>query len=68
MKNEELTPKRLSSTSGTRPHARNFSFFIPNSSLISPAAAFLITDILAQRTRPDLPMGYQNSRHLPKIA
>ena len=37
-------------------------------SLVSPAAAFLITDILAQRTRPDLPMGYQNSRHLPKIA
>ncbi|MBH8557504.1 penicillin-binding protein 1C [Hymenobacter sp. BT442] len=36
--------------------------------LVSPAAAFLITDILAQRTRPDLPMGYQNSRHLPKIA
>ncbi|WP_216726784.1 penicillin-binding protein 1C [Hymenobacter siberiensis] len=36
--------------------------------MISPAAAFLITDILAQRTRPDLPMGYQNSRHLPKIA
>ncbi|MDB5233449.1 MAG: penicillin-binding protein, partial [Hymenobacter sp.] len=31
-------------------------------------AAFLITDILAQRTRPDLPMGYQSSRHLPKIA
>ncbi|MBF9222839.1 penicillin-binding protein 1C [Hymenobacter ruricola] len=39
-----------------------------NGALISPAAAFLITDILAQRTRPDLPMGYQNSRHLPKIA
>jgi len=37
-------------------------------SLVSSAAAFLITDILAQRTRPDLPMGYQNSRHLPKIA
>ena len=36
--------------------------------LVSPTAAFLITDILAQRTRPDLPMGYQNSRHLPKIA
>ena len=36
--------------------------------LVSKAAAFLITDILAQRTRPDLPMGYQNSRHLPKIA
>ena len=36
--------------------------------LVSTAAAFLITDILAQRTRPDLPMGYQNNRHLPKIA
>ena len=36
--------------------------------LVSESAAFLITDILAQRTRPDLPMGYQNSRHLPKIA
>ncbi|GAB3870359.1 penicillin-binding protein 1C [Hymenobacter segetis] len=40
----------------------------PSTLLLSPAAAFLITDILAQRTRPDLPMGYQNSRHLPKIA
>ena len=40
----------------------------PSKLLFSPAAAFLITDILAQRTRPDLPMGYQNSRHLPKIA
>jgi penicillin-binding protein 1C len=40
----------------------------PSTLLVSPAAAFLITDILAQRTRPDLPMGYQNSRHLPKIA
>jgi penicillin-binding protein 1C len=41
---------------------------VPGERLVSPAAAFLITDILAQRTRPDLPMGYQNSRHLPKIA
>ncbi|WP_426060640.1 penicillin-binding protein 1C [Hymenobacter sp. B1770] len=37
-------------------------------SLISPAAAFLITDILAQHTRPDLPLGYQGSTRLPKIA
>ena len=44
------------------------SQFLTFNSLCSPAAAFLITDILAQRTRPDLPMGYQNSRHLPKIA
>jgi penicillin-binding protein 1C len=36
--------------------------------LVSPAAAFLITDILAQRTRPDLPLGYQGSARLPKIA
>ncbi|OGX86638.1 penicillin-binding protein 1C [Hymenobacter lapidarius] len=36
--------------------------------LVSPAAAFLITDILAQHTRPDLPLGYQGSARLPKIA
>ncbi|HEX8504678.1 MAG TPA: penicillin-binding protein 1C [Hymenobacter sp.] len=36
--------------------------------LVSPAAAFLITDILAQHTRPDLPLGYQGSSRLPKIA
>ena len=36
--------------------------------LVSPAAAFLVTDILAQHTRPDLPLGYQGSTRLPKIA
>ena len=49
----------------------NSEFLIFNSKkkpLISPAAAFLITDILAQRTRPDLPVGYENSLRLPRIA
>jgi len=36
--------------------------------LLSPAAAFLISDILSQRIRPDLPVGYENSIRLPKIA
>ena len=36
--------------------------------LLSPAAAFLITDILAQRTRPDLPLDATAGRHLPRIA
>ncbi|OGX92169.1 penicillin-binding protein 1C [Hymenobacter coccineus] len=39
-----------------------------NAQLLSPAAAFLVTDILARRTRPDLPLGYENSLRLPKIA
>ena len=73
IKNEELkiknepfgiNPKRDETGSAS---IFNSEFLISNS-LFSPAAAFLITDILAQRTRPDLPMGYQNSRHLPKIA
>ena len=68
MRNEELKTNKLPASSSTQAHDPNSSFLIPHSSLISPAAAFLITDILAQRTRPDLPMGYQNSRHLPKIA
>ncbi len=36
--------------------------------IISQAAAFLLTDILAQRTRPDLPVDAASSRHLPRIA
>ncbi|AMJ64650.1 penicillin-binding protein 1C [Hymenobacter sp. PAMC 26628] len=47
----------------------NSQFLIFNSkTLLSPAATFLVTDILAQRTRPDLPLGYENSLRLPKIA
>ena len=63
IKNEELKMKNVASSRTARP-GKNGVF----NSLCSPAAAFLITDILAQHTRPDLPMGYQNSRHLPKIA
>jgi penicillin-binding protein 1C len=36
--------------------------------LLSKGAAFLIGDILSQRIRPDLPVGYENSIRLPKIA
>jgi penicillin-binding protein 1C len=36
--------------------------------VLSKAAAYLITDILAQRTRPDLPVDAASSRHLPRIA
>ncbi|WP_345235436.1 penicillin-binding protein 1C [Hymenobacter saemangeumensis] len=36
--------------------------------LVSPAAAFLTTEILTQRIRPDLPLSYESSLHLPRIA
>ncbi|TVT37709.1 penicillin-binding protein 1C [Hymenobacter setariae] len=36
--------------------------------LLSEASAYLLTDILAQRTRPDLPVDAASSRHLPRIA
>ncbi|TYZ06273.1 penicillin-binding protein 1C [Hymenobacter lutimineralis] len=36
--------------------------------LFSEASAFLTTDILAQLTRPDLPLGAASSMRLPKIA
>jgi penicillin-binding protein 1C len=39
-----------------------------SAALFSPAAAFLTTDILAQLTRPDLPLGAASSMRLPKIA
>ncbi|MFN8367324.1 MAG: penicillin-binding protein 1C [Candidatus Kapaibacterium sp.] len=34
----------------------------------SPAATYMITDILTQLTRPDLPVTYQASARVPKIA
>ncbi|TDE10034.1 penicillin-binding protein 1C [Dyadobacter psychrotolerans] len=36
--------------------------------IVSREASFLITDILTQITRPDLPSNFDNTYHLPKIA
>lgn len=36
--------------------------------LISEESAFMITEILTQVTRPDLPMDWENSTNLPRIA
>jgi penicillin-binding protein 1C len=70
IKNEES--KTLSPTPGSAVAAAKKSekpFLIFNSKfLISEAAAYLLTDILAQRTRPDLPVDAAASRHLPRMA
>lgn len=50
----------LQLTSSTKPKS--------TTSLISESAAFLTTDILAQLTRPDLPLGAASSMRLPKVA
>jgi penicillin-binding protein 1C len=36
--------------------------------VISPAASFVVTEMLTQALRPDLPNNYQSSYHVPKIA
>jgi penicillin-binding protein 1C len=36
--------------------------------IVSPEATYMVTNILTQITRPDLPYNYQSSPHLPKIA
>lgn len=36
--------------------------------IISPAAAYMTTDILSQLIRPDLPNNYQSNYHIPKVA
>ncbi|MCC2547787.1 penicillin-binding protein 1C [Hymenobacter sp. BT175] len=75
--NEELVMKNAAASSKIRKQKQfresitNSQLLITNSNktqLVSPAAAFLTTDILAQLTRPDLPVGYENSMRLPKIA
>ncbi|GHB68137.1 penicillin-binding protein 1C [Persicitalea jodogahamensis] len=41
---------------------------IKGSEIVSPGAAFLITNVLTQITRPDLPTNFDNTYHLPRIA
>jgi penicillin-binding protein 1C len=41
---------------------------ISNTSIISPSATYLITEILAQIKRPDLPNNFDYTYRLPKIA
>jgi penicillin-binding protein 1C len=36
--------------------------------LVSPAAAFMINEILSQVNRPDFPINWQATEHMPKIA
>ena len=36
--------------------------------IVSPSAAFMITDILSQIQRPDFPIHWQTTAHMPKIA
>jgi penicillin-binding protein 1C len=36
--------------------------------LLSPAASYLVTDILSRVERPDFPLNWQATEHLPKIA
>ncbi len=49
---------------------RLFSGFEPSSksTLLSPEAKYLVTAILSQITRPDLPNNFDNTYHLPRIA
>ena len=36
--------------------------------ILSPSADFIITEILSKITRPDLPVNWESSMHLPRIA
>lgn len=72
-----VTPHRLAPSpagEGVRSGVNRTTLPLPEekepkgTALISPASAFLTTDILAQLTRPDLPLGAASSMRLPKIA
>jgi penicillin-binding protein 1C len=36
--------------------------------ILSPAATFMINEILSKVSRPDFPLNWQSTEHLPKIA
>ncbi|MBD2751989.1 penicillin-binding protein 1C [Spirosoma validum] len=44
------------------------SFLRGGVTILSPEAAYLVTNTLTQITRPDLPNNFDNSYHLPRIA
>jgi len=69
MKKEEVkigaaTANAQSPAGKSKPSA----LILNSNSLLSAASAYLLTDILARRTRPDLPLDAAASRHLPRIA
>jgi penicillin-binding protein 1C len=68
--NYELSSGNKHVNSRSKQPKANTSQFINHNSkrIISAASAYLLTDILAQRTRPDLPVDAASSRHLPRIA
>lgn len=51
-----------------KPSFSNFDKKEKGKRILSPAANFMVTEILAKISRPDLPVGYENSTKLPKIA
>lgn len=71
----EVKPVRYTAPQPTRRTAPKGEFHLrqptPPSGvggLLSPEAAFLVTNTLTQITRPDLPNNFDNSYHLPRIA
>ncbi len=67
---EELTRLFATFARGGQLHALRFveTPESPGTALVSPAAAYLITDMLSQPNRPDLPNHFDNTYRLPKIA
>lgn len=68
---EELTRLFTVFANNGKVHGLNYSKEARKSKgevLISPESAYLITTILTQITRPDLPNNFDNTYHLPRIA
>lgn len=68
---EELTRLFTAFANDGKVHGLNYAQEARKSKgemLISPESAYLITTILTQVTRPDLPNNFDNTYHLPRIA
>jgi penicillin-binding protein 1C len=56
----------LTAASGAAPIERPET--VPPYRVMSPAASFMVNDILSRINRPDFPLNWQSTSHLPKIA
>lgn len=69
---EELTRLFAGFSNEGKLRSLRYSSFSPvdkkGAAIVSGEAAYLVTNILTQITRPDLPTNFANTYHLPKIA
>ena len=63
----QIPKSQVSDLASSTPKSQNPQISNPKS-ILSPAAAYMINEILSKVNRPDFPLNWESTTHLPKIA